>query len=112
MMRMLIYGNDPSQECKLPAMTTRESDAGASMTSAPLWSYVTISLVVGYVSYRLGQVGNGHTLYVYFGRDWVTVLKIGLFGNMATPKYPGNQGANQGAYKLSYNYNYIIITYI
>ena len=80
--------------------------------SAPLWSYVTISLVVGYLNYILGQVGNGHLLYVYFGIDWWTVLKIGLFGNMAAPKYLANQGANQGAYKLSYNYNHIPITYI
>ena len=79
--------------------------------SAPLWSYVTISLVVGYLNYRLGQVGNGHLLYIYFGNDWKTVLKIGLFGNIAAPKYPTNQGANQGAYKLSYNYNHIPITY-
>ena len=35
-------------------------------------------LVVGYLNYRLGQVGYGHLLYVYFGSDWGTVLKIGL----------------------------------
>ena len=23
----------------------------------------------------MGQVGNGHLLYVYFGSDWGTVLK-------------------------------------
>ena len=54
--------------------------------SAPLWSYVTISLVVGYLNYRLGQVGNGHLVYVYFGSDWGTVVKIGLLGTMAAPK--------------------------
>ena len=54
--------------------------------SAPLWSYVTISLVVGYLNYRLGQVGNGHLLYGYFGSDWGTVVKIGLLGTMAAPK--------------------------
>ena len=72
---------------------------------------MTISLVVGYLNYRLGQVGNGHLLYIYFGSDWGTVLKIGLFGNMAAPKYPANQGADQGAYKLSNSYNHIPITY-
>ena len=64
---------------------------------------MTISLVVGYLNYRLGQVENGHLLYVYFGIDCRNVLKIGLFGNMAAPKDPANQGANQGAYKFSYN---------
>ena len=79
--------------------------------SAPLWSYVTISLVVGYLNYRLGQVGNGNLLYVYFGIDWGTVLKIGLFGNMATLKYPANGGANQGAYNCT-SYLIIIIIYL
>ena len=47
---------------------------------------MTISLVVGYLNYRLGQVGNGHLLYVYVGSDWGTVVKIGLLGTMAAPK--------------------------
>ena len=50
---------------------------------------MTISLVVGYLNYRLGQVGNGHLLYVYFGSDWGTVVKIGLLGTMAAPKSGG-----------------------
>ena len=50
---------------------------------------MTISLVVGYLKYRLGQVGNGHLLYVYFGSDWGTVVKIGLLGTMAAPKSGG-----------------------
>ena len=54
--------------------------------SAPLWSYVTISLVVRYLNYRLGQGGNGHLLYVYFGSDWETV---GLLGTMAAQKIGG-----------------------
>ena len=58
-------------------------------TSAPLWSYVTISLVVGYLNYRLGQVGNGHLLYVFFGSDLGTVVKIGLLGTMAAQKSGG-----------------------
>ena len=41
---------------------------------------MTISLVVGYLNYRLDQVGNGHWPYVYFGSDWGTVVKIGLLG--------------------------------
>ena len=47
---------------------------------------MTISLVVGYLNYRLGQVGNGHLLYVYFGSDWGAVVKIGLLGTIAAPK--------------------------
>ena len=50
---------------------------------------MTISLVVGYLNYTLGQVGNGHLLYVYFGSDWGTVVKIGLLGTMAAPKSGG-----------------------
>ena len=50
---------------------------------------MTISLVVGYLNYRLGQVGNGHLLYVYFGSDWGTLVKIGLLGTMAAPKSGG-----------------------
>ena len=44
---------------------------------------MTISLVVGYLNYRLGQVRNGHLLYVYFGSDWGTVVKIALLGTIA-----------------------------
>ena len=58
-------------------------------TSAPLWSYVTFSVVLGYLNYRLGQVGNGHLLYVYFGSDWGTVVKMGLLGTMPAPKSGG-----------------------
>ena len=50
---------------------------------------MTISLVVGYLNYGLGQFGNGHLLYVYFGRDRGTVVKIGLLGTMAAPKSGG-----------------------
>ena len=50
---------------------------------------MTISLVVGYLNYRLGQVGNGHLLYVYFGSNWGTVVKIGLLGTTAAPKSGG-----------------------
>ena len=42
--------------------------------------------MVGYLNYRLGQVGNGYLLYVYFGSDRGTVVKIGLLGTMAAPK--------------------------
>ena len=42
--------------------------------------------MVGYLNYILGQVGNGHLLYVYFGSDWRTVVEIGLLGTMAAPK--------------------------
>ena len=50
---------------------------------------MTISLVLGYLNYTLGQVGNGHLLYVYFGSGWGTVVKIGLLGTMAAPKSGG-----------------------
>ena len=50
---------------------------------------MTISLVTGYLKYRLGQGGNGYLLYVYFGSDWGTVVKICLLGPMAAPKSGG-----------------------
>ena len=54
---------------------------------------MTISLVAGYLNYRLGQVGNGHLLYVYIGSDLGTVVKIGLLGTMAAPKSGGTHFA-------------------
>ena len=51
---------------------------------------MTISLVVGYLNYRLGQIGNGYLLHVYFGSGGGgTVVKIGLLGTMAIPKSGG-----------------------
>ena len=64
---------------------------------------MTISLVVGYLNYRLGQVGNGHLLYVYFGSDWGTVLKIGRFGTMTAPKSGGMHCAAVGCNSNYYN---------
>ena len=49
-----------------------------------------------FANYRLGQVGNGHLLYVYFGSDWGNVLKIGIFGAMAKPKSGGMHCAAVG----------------
>ena len=48
-----------------------------------------MSLVMGYLNYRLGQVRNGHLLYVYFGSDWGTVVKIGLLVTLAASKSGG-----------------------
>ena len=47
---------------------------------------ISISLVVGYLNYSLGQVGDGHLLYVYFGSERGTVVKIGLLCTMAALK--------------------------
>ena len=70
---------------------------------------MTISLVVGYLNYRLGQVGNGHLLYVYFGSDWGTVVKIGLLGTKAAPKSGGMHFATVSISKFRSSTIYTII---
>ena len=57
-------------------MPSRVAKEGVLLrTVSPSLALCDISLVVGYLNYSLGQVGNGHLLYVYFGSDWGTVPK-------------------------------------
>ena len=47
-------------------------------TSVPLWSYLTISLVVGYLNEEVGQGRSDHFWCRYFWSGWGTIYSLNV----------------------------------